>query len=109
MKTILTNVKNLGSGAFSSISLRNQFMETQIFADLMSESVFETPSSRCSSTDASLGGAESPFPGNGDYCTSPDSSTNAITDGNGSIVFNGDSGCVDVMQQHQGRRYCANE
>ena len=92
-------------------------METQIFADLMSESVFETPSSRCSSTDASLGGAESPFPGNGDYCTSPDSSTNAITDGNGngngngSIVFNGDSGCVDVdvMQQQQGRRYCANE
>ena len=67
-----------GSNAFSSVSLRNQFMETQIFQDLMSESVFDTPS-RCSSADTSLEGSASPFPAShsGDYCTSPDSSTTA--------------------------------
>jgi hypothetical protein len=53
-------------------------METQLFHDLISESVFETPSSRCSSADTSLEGSSSPFPTTptNDYCTSPDSSTN---------------------------------
>jgi hypothetical protein len=52
-------------------------METQIFQDLMSESVFDSPS-RCSS--ASLEGSASPYPAHQqglDYCASPDSSSNS--------------------------------
>jgi hypothetical protein len=76
-----------GGGAFSSVSLRNQFMETQLFHDLISESVFETPSSRCSSADTSLEGSSSPFPTTptNDYCTSPDSSTNNNNNHNSSL------------------------
>ena len=73
--TTLFNVA--GANAFSSVSLRNQFMETQIFQDLMSESVFDSPS-RCSS--ASLEGSASPYPAHQhgmDYCASPDSSSNS--------------------------------
>ena len=101
--TLMSNFA--GSGEFSSISLRNQFMETQIFADLMSESVFETPSSRCSSADVSIEGSESPFPAAaaGDYCTSPDSSTNSHN------VFNGYNGSSGENSDQTGRRYSASE